>query len=49
MFPNAKNKTVIIDSIDYNENGKRLWNLFYKWENGKLINTKVKVQNDQIH
>ena len=49
MFPNAKNKTVIIDSIGYNEDGKRLWNLFYKWENGKLINTKVKVQTDQIY
>mgnify|MGYP003611929494 CR=1 FL=1 len=49
MFPDHKTKSVLIDSVDYNVNGKRVWNLIYKWKNGKLINTKQKIKTEQVY
>ena len=44
MFPDKNTKTISTDSVEYNPKGKRIWNLIYKWENGKLIKTKKKIQ-----
>lgn len=49
MFPDKKTKTILIDSIDYQSSGKIVWNLIYKWENGKLINTNKKIKTDQVY
>lgn len=49
MFPDKKTKSVLIDSVDYNVNGKRVWNLIYKWKNGKLINTNKKIETEQVY
>jgi hypothetical protein len=49
MFPDKKTKSVLIDSVDYNVNGKRVWNLIYKWKNGKLINTNQKIKTEQVY
>jgi hypothetical protein len=49
MYPDNKTKSVFIDSVDYNVNGKRVWNLIYKWKNGKLINTNKKIETEQVN
>jgi hypothetical protein len=49
MFPDKKTKSVLIDSVDYDINGKRVWNLIYKWKNGKLINTNEKIKTKQVY
>ena len=49
MFPDYKTKSVLVDSVDYNVNGKRVWNLIYKWKNGNLINTKQKIKTEHIY
>ena len=49
MFPDKKTKSVLIDSVDYDVNGKRVWNLIYKWKNGKLINTNKKIETEQVY
>jgi hypothetical protein len=49
MFPDKKTKSVLVDSVDYSANGKIVWNLIYKWKNGKLINTNEKIKTEQIY
>lgn len=49
MFPNKKTKCILIDSVDYNENEKRVWKLVYKWKNGKLIYTNQKIKTKQVY
>lgn len=49
MFPDIETKSIIVDSVDYNENKKRVWNLIYKWKNGKLINTHQKIKTEQVY
>ena len=48
MFPDKKTKTILTDSVEYNQNGKRIWNLVYKWNHGKLEKTKQKIRNEKI-
>lgn len=49
MFPDKKTKTILTDSVEYNPNGKRIWNLVYKWNNGKLEKTKQKIRNEKLY
>ena len=49
MFPDKKTKTISVDSIEYENEGKRVWNLIYKWEKGKLTNTKRKIRNEETY
>ncbi|WP_395052052.1 XAC2610-related protein [Flavobacterium sp.] len=49
IFPDKKTKTIFVDSIAYEKDGKRIWNLIYKWENGKLKNTKRKIRNEETY
>ena len=49
MFADAKTKTIFVDSIAYEKDGKRVWKLIYKWKNGKLKNTKRKIRNDEAY
>ena len=48
MFPDKKTKTILTDSVEYNPNGKRIWNLVYKWNNRKLEKTKQKIRNEKL-
>lgn len=49
MFPDNKTKRVLTDSVDFNVNGKSVWNQIYIWKNGKLINTNQKIKTEQIY
>ncbi len=49
MLPDKNTKTILTDSVEYNPEGKRIWNLIYKWENGKLIKTKKKIQGKEYY
>lgn len=49
MFPDKKTKTVSTDSVAYGKEGKRVWNLIYKWENGKLKYTNQKIKNRETY
>jgi len=48
MFPDKKTKTIITDSIEYGAKEKRIWNLIYRWKNGKLLYTK-KIRSEEIY